>query len=100
MNMCTPVEEQTLSVLSRFCEWWALDHSTSATTKTPGQDRWTWEPVLRHDGHRDIERDEGRDIDCDKGRDTGTGGQTVREAVAEDHAGNVLAMISHCILLD
>jgi hypothetical protein len=39
-------------VLSRFCEWWALDHSTSATmlAKTPGQDRWTWEPGLRHDG--------------------------------------------------
>jgi hypothetical protein len=91
MNMCTPVEEQTHTlpaavsvVLSIVCEWWAVDHSTSAPVlaKTPGPDRWTWEPVLRHDGHRDIEWDEGR-VDCDKGRDTDTGGQTVRDAFAE-----------------
>jgi hypothetical protein len=110
MNMCTPVEEQTHTltaavsvVLSIVCEWWALDHSTTSApmlAKTPGQDRWTWEPVLRHDGHRDIvEWDEGRDIvDCDKGRDTDTGGQTVRDAYAEDLASHVLAMLAACIL--
>jgi hypothetical protein len=104
MNMCTPVEEQTLSavsiVLYRFCAWWALYHSTSAPmlAKTPGQDRWTLEPVLRHDGHWDIEWDEGRDIEWDKGGDTDTGGQTFREAYAEDLAGQVLAMFSPCIL--
>jgi hypothetical protein len=59
MNLCTPVDRRTdtlpavsIVVLSRFCEWWALDHSTSAPmlAKTPGQNRWTWEPGLRHDG--------------------------------------------------